>query len=313
MGPRTRYNQSMSAVVRPLPAPLEPGARVGVMAPAGPCDPAAVRLGLEFLRAHGFEAVPAPNLASRTAYVAGSDEERLAGILALLDGGVEALVAARGGYGVMRLLSGMPWQRLAAWKGWVVGFSDMTALHAGLATRFPRATLHGPMVTSLGRDRAGGELLVSWLSGRAPRRLFEVSPARVARPGVARGVSVGGTLSVLAALVGTPFEPDYRGAILFLEDVNEPLYRLDRLLTQLRLSSRLAEVKAVVSGRLARCGRGEPGWRERWRRLLLEAVPPDAVVVEGLPFGHGGGNVPFPLGVEVEVNTVRGEISWGGA
>jgi muramoyltetrapeptide carboxypeptidase len=303
----------MTAVSRPLPAPLKPGARVGVMAPAGPCDPATVQAGLEFLRAQGFDAVPAPNVALRTSYVAGSDVERLAGVVALLDEGVEALLAARGGYGMMRLLPEIPWKRLAAWEGWVVGFSDITALHAGLATRFPRATLHAPMVASLGDDPGGAELLVSWLSGRGPRRLFEVSPARVARPGMARGVSVGGTLSLLAALVGTAFEPDYSGAVLFLEDVNEPVYRLDRLLTQLRLSSRLAEVKAVVSGRLARCGRGEPGWRERWRTLLLEAVSPDAVVVEGLPFGHGGANVPFPLGVEVEVDTVRGEITWGGA
>jgi muramoyltetrapeptide carboxypeptidase len=303
----------MSALVRPLPAPLKPGARVGVMAPAGPCDPAAVQSGIDFLQSHGFKPVPAPNIESRTSYSAGADEDRLAGIIALLDQGVEALLAARGGYGVMRLLPRMPWKRLAAWNGWVVGFSDITALHAALSTRFPSATLHGPMVTSLGSDPASGEMLAAWLLGRSPRKFFEVTPARVARPGVARGVSVGGTLSLLAALVGTPFEPDYRGAVLFLEDVNEPLYRLDRLLTQLRLSSRLAEVKAIVSGRMARCGRGESGWRERWRTLLLEATAPDAVVVEGLPFGHGGANVPFPLGVEVKVDTVRGEIAWGAA
>jgi muramoyltetrapeptide carboxypeptidase LdcA involved in peptidoglycan recycling len=85
------------------------------------------------------------------------------------------------------------------------------------------------------------------------------------------------------------------------------------LLTQLRLSSRLAQVKAVVSGKLIRCGRREHAWRLRWRALLEEAVPPEAVVVEGLPFGHGKANLPFPLGVEVEVDTIRGQISWGGA
>jgi muramoyltetrapeptide carboxypeptidase len=283
------------------------------MAPAGPCDPAAVQAGLEFLQSKGFRTVPAPNLASRVAYLAGSDEERFDGLVALLEAGVDALLAARGGYGLMRLLPSVPWERLAAWSGWVVGFSDVTALHAALATRFPCATLHGPMVTSFGRDHGSAELLVSWLSGRGPRRLFEVNRTRVVRPGIARGVAVGGTLSLLAALVGTPFEPDYSGAVLFLEDVGEPVYRLDRLLTQLRLSSRLAEVKAVVSGRMARCGRGEQGWRDRWRSLLLESIPPEAVVVEGLPFGHGGANVPFPLGVEVEVNTLRGEVAWGGA
>ncbi len=302
----------MAARTRPLPVPLGPGARVGVMAPAGPTDPEALEPGVAFLRSHGFEVVAASNVASRDGYLAGSDERRLAGVTSLLDAGVDALISARGGYGMTRLLDRFPWERLASWQGWVVGFSDMTALHAALATRFPRATLHAPMLESLAKDLRGGELLVSWLTGRPPERLFDLPPGRIVRPGVARGVAVGGTLSLLAALVGTAFEPDYRDAVLFVEDVGEPLYRLDRLLTQLRLSSRLAKVKAVVSGRLARCGRGEPGWRERWRALLLEAVPPDAVVIEGVPFGHGGTNVPFPLGVEVEVNSPGAGITWGG-
>jgi muramoyltetrapeptide carboxypeptidase len=301
----------MASREKKLPPPLEPGSRVGIMAPAGPIDGAALRSGVAFLRDRGFEVVPAPNVRRRTGYLAGSDDERIAGIDTLLDAGVHALVASRGGYGATRLLDRIPWQRLAAWGGWVVGFSDVTALHAGLAGRFPRATLHGPMVGSLGRDRRGSDLLTAWFAGRAPERLFTIPAAGVLRPGVARGVSVGGTLSILAALVGTGYEPEYRDAVLFLEDVGEPLYRLDRLLTQLRMSSRLAEVRAVVVGRLSRCGQGEAGWRGRWRPLLLEAVPAEAVVVEGLPFGHGGVNVPFPLGVEVEVNTATREITWG--
>ncbi|HQT93291.1 MAG TPA: LD-carboxypeptidase [Thermoanaerobaculaceae bacterium] len=302
----------MSAAPRPLPRPLAPGARIGVMAPAGPCDSGALAAGVEVLRGAGYEVVCAPNAATRTGHLAGADRDRIAGIAGLLDDGVDCLLAARGGYGTMRLLPDLPWERLAAWSGWVVGFSDITALHAALATRFPRATLHGPMAASLGRDARSAEMLLAWLSGRAPRRLFELRRARALRPGIARGVAVGGTLSILAALAGTPFEPDYEDGVLFIEDVAEPLYRLDRLLTQLRLSSRLLRVKAVVVGRLARCGRGEVGWRERFRELLLDSLPADAVVVEGASFGHGGSNVPFPLGVEVEVDTPRGEISWGG-
>lgn len=297
--------------MRPLPEPVPPGGKIGVMAPAGPCPPEALAAGVDFLRGQGFEVLLAPNALSRAGYFAGSDRERLDGIVWLVDQGVHALVAARGGYGAMRLLPDLPWDRFASWQRWVVGFSDVTALHAALATRFPRATLHGPMAASLARDARGAGLLLAWLSGHGARRLFELGKGDVLRPGVVRGVSAGGTLSVLAALAGTPFEPDYEECVLFLEDVGEPLYRLDRLLTQLRLSSRLGRARAVVAGRLARCGRGEANWRERWRELLLEAAP-DAVVVEGLAFGHGGVNVPFPLGVEVEVDTIRGEIAWGG-
>ncbi len=294
-----------------LPPPVPAGGTIGVMAPAGPCPSEALDSGVAWLRGRGYKVVVAPNARSRTGYLAGSDAERLDGVTRLLDRGVHALIATRGGYGVMRLLPELPWDRLSAWGGWVVGFSDITALHAALAARGARATLHGPMVTSLARDPRGAESMVSWLSGRAGGEVFRFSQRHVLRAGSARGVSVGGTLSIMAALAGTPFEPPYDGCVLFLEDVGEPLYRLDRLLTQLRLSSRLGRARAVILGRLSRCGRGEAGWRERWRDLVLAAAP-NAVVVEGLPFGHGGTNVAFPLGVELEIDTRRGVVSWGG-
>jgi muramoyltetrapeptide carboxypeptidase len=123
---------------------------------------------------------------------------------------------------------------------------------------------------------------------------------------------VGGNLALLAALAGTPSAPDCDGGVLFLEDVNEPLYRLDRQLTQLSQSSRLARVSAIVAGRFLGCGAGEPHFRDRLRALLAEAAPPGAVVVEGVPFGHGTVNVPFPIGVEVTVDTEGGVIGWGG-
>ena len=290
---------------------MPPGGTIGVMAPAGPCPQEALDAGVAWLRARGYQVVLAPNVRSRLGYLAGTDRERRDGIAWLLDRGVHALIAARGGYGVMRVLQEMPWDRLAAWRGWVAGFSDVTALHAALSTRGAPATLHGPMIASLARDARGGESLLAWISGCGDAELFRFGRRSVLRPGVARGVSAGGTLSILAALAGTPFEPAYDGCVLFLEDVGEPLYRLDRLLTQLRLSSRLGRATAVILGRLSRCGRGEASWRDRWRELVLEAAP-GAVVVEGLPFGHGGPNVAFPLGVEVEVDTHRGVISWGG-
>jgi muramoyltetrapeptide carboxypeptidase len=284
-----------------------------VFALSGPPDRDALAAGIRRLEAAGLEVRRAANLEARDAYLAGADAARVAGLAGLLDEGVDVLLAARGGYGALRALPLLPWARLREWGGWLVGFSDVTALHAAAAVHGLPASLHGPMGTTLARHEASAVRLLALLRGEAPRRLFRVPPSRVVRPGVARGVAVGGNLAVLTSLAGTPFAPDLGGAVVFLEDVGEAGYRLDRLLTQLRLSSRLAEVKAIVSGRLVRCGRGESGWRERWRTLLLEATAQDTVVVEGLPFGHGGANVPFPLGVEVEVNTVRGEIAWGGA
>jgi muramoyltetrapeptide carboxypeptidase len=284
-----------------------------VFALSGPPDRDALAAGIRRLEAAGLEVRRAANLEERNAYLAGADAARVAGLAGLLDEGVDVLLAARGGYGALRALPLLPWARLREWGGWLVGFSDVTALHAAAAVHGLPASLHGPMGTTLARHEASAVRLLALLRGEAPRRLFRVPPSRVVRPGVAHGVAAGGNLAVLTSLAGTPFAPDLGGAVVFLEDVGEAGYRLDRLLTQLRLSSRLDSVKALIVGRLARCARGEPGWRERWRRLLDEAAPPGAVVVEGLPFGHGATNLAFPLGVEVTVDTRRGEVSWEGA
>lgn len=263
------------------------------------------------LEGAGYEIVFPPNLRMRDGYLAGDDEARLESLHAVLERRPHAIVATRGGYGVMRLLPRLPWGELATWGGWVVGFSDLTALHAALSTRFPRATLHGPMLGGLAGKAEERADVLAWLRGGRRVPLFRIPPRGVLRGGIARGVAVGGNLSIMAALLGTPFEPDYDGAVLFLEDVGEPAYRLDRLLTQLVLSSRLTRVSAVVVGQMTRCGGGSRGWRHRWRRLLVEAAP-QAVVVEGVRFGHGSRNHAFPLGVEVEVETSGRTIRLGG-
>lgn len=279
---------------------------------AGPVDPERVSEGLALLRDLGFEVVPSPNLDRRTGYLAGGDDERLAGLEHLLDQDIDVLIAARGGYGTARLLPRLPWGHLAAWGGWVVGFSDVTALHAALAGRFPVATLHGPMVTTLSRDHRSTALLMAWLRGRAPGELFDLSAATVLRHGRARGPAVGGNLSVLGALEGTPYRPSYEGAVLLVEDVGEPGYRLDRVLNQLRQTEALSRVAAVLAGELCDCGRNEPGFQTRWHELLLEAAPADVPVVAGLPFGHGTVNLPFPLGGMLDVDTRRGTVRWEG-
>lgn len=296
----------------PLPKPLDRGARVGVFALAGAPDPERLQAGLEFLRGKGFVPVVADNVATWTGYLAGDDRARIAGLRGLLDQGVDALLAARGGYGTMRVLEDLPWPELEAFRGWVVGFSDLTALHAALARRGSVATLHGPVATSLAREGPARDALIAWLRGAPASPLFRIPPGGVLRSGKATGRAIGGNLSLLAALVGTDWEPDYDGAVLFLEDVDEPLFRLDRLLTQLRLSSRLDGVCAIVAGSLHRCGRGEINVRRRWLSLLAEAAPAGAVVVAGLPFGHGARNMPFPLGCAVTVDTATGVVKVGG-
>ncbi|MEW6339013.1 MAG: S66 peptidase family protein [Acidobacteriota bacterium] len=302
----------MSQRARSLPFPVPRGGRIGVFALSGPVAAERLAAGVRRLEDEGFEVELAPNLALHARYLAGTDGERVAGLEWLLERGVDALVAARGGYGAMRVLPSVPWDRLSRWGGWVVGFSDVTVLHAAAAGTYPFATLLGPMMTTLVRHEDSARRMLAWMRGEAPPFLSRVTPSQVVRGGTACGVAIGGTLSLLASLVGTPYDYDYDRAVLFVEEVGESLYRLDRLLTHLRLSSRLERVQAIVSGRLIGCSRGEVGWRDEWRRLLAEAAP-QAVVVEGLPFGHGSRNLSIPLGVEVTVDTVSGAITVGGA
>ena len=313
--PSVPHSAIMAAMKRgkPLPAPLREGDAVGVVALSGPVPPATVRLGFDALIRAGLRPVAAANLARRERYLAGSDAERAAGVEEVLDRGVAGILAARGGYGVMRVLDRLPWQRLAGWGGWLIGFSDLTALHAAASRRLPVATLHAPMLSGLAGGGRYGRALRRWILAAPPQEVLRFSPRRVVREGRARGVAAGGNLSVLSALIGTPYEPELDGAVLFLEDVNEPTYRLDRLLTHLALSSRLERVAAVVVGRMLGCGSGERGFARHWRDLLRDVAPRSAVIVEGASFGHGTVNDPFPLGAEVTVDTEAGTVTLGGS
>jgi muramoyltetrapeptide carboxypeptidase len=149
-------------------------------------------------------------------------------------------------------------------------------------------------------------LLTGELTGRV---LFRFPERCVASPGLTRGTALGGNLALLTSLLGTPWEPNFEGSVLFLEDVDEPLYRLDRMLTHLRGSGRLRNVKALIGGSLRGC-RPASERPLAWRRMLLETAPPGIPVVTGLPFGHGASNLAFPIGATVEIDTARRRITW---
>jgi len=289
--------------------PLDADEPVGLVAPSGVVDPGRLDQAVGLLRSAGRKVLQAPNLSRADGYLAGSDAERVAGVEWVLDRGARVLLAARGGSGATRILGALPWSRLVDLRACFVGFSDLTAIMNALIDRGGAAQVHGPMLaTEHVSDSAVADLLRLLSLRRGGRWRMEVPPSAVVRPGAASGPARGGNLAVMAAMVGTPFAPRLDGAVVFLEDVSEPLYRLDRMLTQLVSSGTFRGVKALVCGKLCDCPGVEPG-ASRWRELLAEAVP-DAVVLEGLDFGHGRGNTPFPLGVTVELDTRSGRVAW---
>lgn len=286
----------------------EPGDRVAVIAPAGPFDVAAFERGVERLRTH-YDVVVDPGVTQTHGFLAGSDARRLDELRgALADPDVRAVVAVRGGYGSARLLPSLSIQEVASAGKLLVGFSDITALHA-LWARAGVGSLHGPMVAALGRDGRDGETQLPRWRAAVAGETSTLTGLRPLQNGRARGVLRGGNLAVLCALLGTPYMPPLDGAVLFLEDVGERPYRIDRMLTSLLHSGALSSVAAVVLGHFTDCeppdGSSHPAAEAVLRERLSELGVP---VAAGLPAGHIDDNLPLPLGRTVELDADSGQL-----
>lgn len=301
-----RYSVGVSGTFEPLRAD-EP---IGVVALSSGVDATRLAEGLAELSGWGHRLILAPNLGAKTGYLAGSDEERLDGLSQVLDQGARIVVAARGGYGTTRLLPRLPWRRMASQGVVLVGFSDVVAVTNHLACAHGVPQIHGPMVAAGLAPRHNAERLRRVLGGSlVGEAVFCFDQRQVVRHGLAEGPAVGGNLSLLCALLGTPFEPRFDGAVVFLEEVGEPLYRLDRMLTQLASSGRLQHVKALIGGSLRSCSPITERTRT-WRQLLVGVAPSGSPVVVGLPFGHGAANMAFPIGIRLGVDTRSGTVAW---
>lgn len=237
------------------PARLAPGARVAVVAPSGPVPEARLHAGLEVLRGWGLDPVVAPHVLhrhDRFSYLAGADAARADDLQrAWCDPSVDAVLCARGGYGAQRMADLLDWEAMRrAGPKVFVGFSDITALHEAFATRLGLVTLHGPMAAGIdfiGSERARDHLHSTLFAPEKVQTIATEGKALV--PGRARGVTLGGCLSLLAAELGTPHaRPSARGGLLCLEDVGEETYRLDRYLTQLLRSEWPAGVRGILLG-----------------------------------------------------------------
>ena len=306
-----------------LPHRLEPGATVALVAPASPPpDPAIIDDALAALAAWGFRVRPGRHLRARQGFLAGTDRQRAGDLMrAFRDPRVQAIFCLRGGYGTTRLLPLLDYSVIRAHPKILVGYSDITALHSAILQRTGLLTFHGPMLASeLNREDYPAFSRASW-----QRALMQPVPAGsicqngppgsvvVIRRGRAEGLLIGGNLSLLCALLGTPWQPDFRNRILFFEDVGEAPYRLDRMLTHLHAAGVLAQVAGVAVGVCHNCRdpRATVGgeYRQSVADVLRERLYPLGVpVVMGLPFGHVPHNATLPVGGQALLDARAGDL-----
>lgn len=286
-----------------LPSPLSRGARVALVAPAGPLrDEHELQVAIAHATSLGWDPLPAPHALACYGYLAGTDEQRAHDFnAALRDDRVDGIWCLRGGYGAMRILAALDYDAMRRNPRPLLGYSDITALHCAINVCCGVVSYHGPTargaLTEFSRDslvRAVVEQVDP--CGSAP-------DARTLRGGRAAGRLVGGNLALLAALTGTRYAPDYTDAILVLEDVGEATYRIDRMLQQLRLSGALDRVAGIAVGQFT----------ELTDPLDAELCPLDDILREiadaagvpalaGIPLGHISDQWTLPLGARAELD-----------
>jgi muramoyltetrapeptide carboxypeptidase len=304
------------------PPKLVPGSRVALIAPAGPLlERDDITRAEELCRALGYETVLGKNAHKQHGYLAGTDDERVLDLnQALQDPGTDAVWCIRGGYGVTRLLDRVDFAPLARQPKPVIGFSDVTALLHAITRVAGIVTFHGPVarasmpefsrdhfVRVLARAEPPGKL------GRLPQPagILAAQEQRIVplSSGIAEGPLSGGNLTLLQCLIGTPWFPDLDGAILFLEDVGEDLYRVDRILAQLRSIGALGRLAGIAVGRFTELQRGRGDGALGFDQVLTTYFAPLSIpVAYGFPIGHIDAQWTLPIGVRARLDADAGEL-----
>jgi muramoyltetrapeptide carboxypeptidase len=296
------------------PSPLKPGDLLRVIAPSGALrELESFGRGVEIWRSRGYRVELTPGFDDKWGYLAGKDESRRQQLAAAWqDPECKGILCARGGYGSTRLLSDWNWgigeNSPALTPKWLIGFSDITALLWSLYN-VGISGVHAPLLTTLAEEPDWSvQRLFDWVEGRA------IAPVQGSAwgGGVAKGILLPANLTVASHLFGTPMQPNFDGVILAIEDVTEAPYRVDRLLTQWRMSGVFSQVRGIAVGRFSRCETPAniPSFsvEEVLRDRLGDLGIP---VVSELPFGHDGCNAALPVGVEVTLDGDRGILSVG--
>lgn len=291
-----------------IPRSLGPGAKIAIVSPSSIIKPQNVYNALPVLRDRGWEPVVSPHAFDRHGSFAGTADNRYSDLAdALTDPGVDAILCSRGGYGAVHLLERLARLPLEETPKWLIGFSDISALHALLTSR-GIASIHAPMAKALadhGGDNADNRALLNFLAGEGLE--YSLDPSPMNRPGDATGLLVGGNLSVISDLVGTPFDVIKPRRILFIEDVNEPIYKIERMLYQLRLSGVLADLAGLIVGKFSGCA---PDADFASVNNIVADLTRDYSypVAYDIPVGHVTHNIPLVCGAACSLSVGESSV-----
>jgi muramoyltetrapeptide carboxypeptidase len=283
------------------PARLRAGARVGVVAPAGCVERQSLEAGVDAIRAAGFQVELSPNLFASNGYLAGSAEGRAQDLLGFfLRRDIDAIFCARGGFGSVQLLPYLD-GAIGNYPKIFLGYSDVTILLNWLRQSCGMVTFHAPMVAmDLARGLSAASKAHFWSLLMGETSGWTISLGEVIRPGKVESDLIGGCLSMLVTTLGTPYEIDTRGKLLFLEDVGEKPYRVERMLTHLKMAGKLDDVAGVLFGDFTDCESDGPrNLREVIGDVFHDVPYP---VVMGMKAGHGPENFALPLGIRMRLD-----------
>ncbi len=284
--------------------PLRKGDTIGVAAPSARFDDKRLNQGIECLKNLGFQVHVPRAIFGEKRYLAGDDASRAAVVNELFaDPGIKGIIAARGGFGAMRMLEFLDWELIQKNPKLFMGFSDATAFLMALIQHSQLAGIHGPNLVSLAD--AGPKTISSFYKAitglpgdiRMPKGLC-------LSPGQAMGKLMGGNMATLVHLIGTPFQPDFKESVLFLEDVGEPAYKIDRMLSQMKMAGLFLGVKGVVTGSFENCE--TPEYIPQILSEIFDGLP----LLMGLDAGHGDINLSLAMGLDVVLDTSSAQLKW---
>lgn len=286
------------------PPPIKKGDTIGIMSPAGQIDEQLVAMAVREIKNKGFECVTGQHTVKQKGIYAGSDDERLSDLQKMLDDpSVKAIIFSRGGYGSLRIISQLKLSEFITNYKWLVGFSDITVL-LSMSSMLGIKNIHGPMVRSFAKYNTHKEeidSLLEILKGDLPE--YKIDGHHLNIEGEISAPLVGGNLSLLYSLRGTPYDLSTQGRILFFEDLNEYLYHLDRMLMNFKMGGKFNKIKGVIVGNLSGMKDGNQPFGATAEEIVHEHLSPFNIpVLFGFPAGHTGKNLPLIFGNNIKLS-----------